>query len=182
MKRILTIALITCGCVLQLPCSAQTAADEIKTLKAQLDELAQKVGTLERERDLDQEAAATKAKDVPRITAGVNGLSVGSADTNFVFQLHGLVQTDNRTFFNDHGIQGNDTLLLRRARPIFSATVYHDFDLYLTPDFAGSTVQIFDAYANYRFAPWLQLRAGKFKTPVGLEELQADPVTLQLTF
>src|SRR6185369_14283644 len=35
---------------------------------------------------------------------------------------------------------------------------------------------IFDAYINYRYAPWLQLRAGKFKSPVGLEELQSDPM------
>ena len=35
-------------------------------------------------------------------------------------------------------------------------------------------MQIFDAYGNYRYAPWLQLRAGKFKTPIGLEQLQAD--------
>ena len=42
------------------------------------------------------------------------------------------------------------------------------------PDFAGSTPQIFDAYVNYRYAPWLQVRGGKFKTPVGLEQLQND--------
>ncbi|MBC8003632.1 MAG: porin, partial [Opitutaceae bacterium] len=44
-------------------------------------------------------------------------------------------------------------------------------------DFGGSSVQIVDAYLNYRYRPWLQLRAGKFKSPVGLEYLQADPVT-----
>ena len=42
------------------------------------------------------------------------------------------------------------------------------------PDFGGSAVQIFDAYMNYRYSPWLQLQAGKFKSPVGLEALQAD--------
>jgi phosphate-selective porin OprO/OprP len=81
---------------------------------------------------------------------------------------------DNRSFFQDHGIQGNDTFLLRRARPIFSGTMYRDFDFYFVPDFGGTSVQIFDAYLNYRYAPWLQLRAGKMKTPVGLEELQSD--------
>lgn len=30
---------------------------------------------------------------------------------------------------------------------------------------------------NYRYQPWLQLRAGKLKVPVGLEHLQSDPVT-----
>jgi phosphate-selective porin OprO/OprP len=64
--------------------------------------------------------------------------------------------------------------LLRRARPIFQGTLYRDFDFVFVPDFGGSTVQIFDAYANYRYEPWAQIRAGKFKTPEGLEQLQAD--------
>ncbi len=180
MKRILLIALIIgCGCALQFPCSAQSQStdDDLKALKAQIDALSEKVRILERERDLDQDAAAVKAKDTPKIIVGANGLSVGSADSNFVFQLHGVVQVDNRTFFQDHGIQGNDTFLLRRARPIFSGTVYRDFDFYFVPDFGGTSVQIFDAWVNYRYAPWLQLRAGKMKTPVGLEELQSDYYT-----
>jgi phosphate-selective porin OprO/OprP len=93
-----------------------------------------------------------------------------------VFSLKGLIQVDNRSFFYEHQIKGNDTFLLRRARPIFQGTVYRDFDFVLVPDFAG-TAQVFDAYINYRYAPWLQLRAGKFKVPVGLEQLQSDPVT-----
>ena len=81
---------------------------------------------------------------------------------------------DSRTFFSDTPVKSNDGILLRRARPIFQGTLYHDFDFVFVPDFGGSTVQIFDAYGNYRYAPWLQLRFGKFKTPVGLEQLQAD--------
>ena len=37
-----------------------------------------------------------------------------------------------------------------------------------------SSVQIFDAWMNYRSRPELQLEAGKFKGPVGLENLQSD--------
>jgi phosphate-selective porin OprO/OprP len=88
-----------------------------------------------------------------------------------------LIQVDNRTFFGESQIKGNDTFLLRRARPIFSGTVYRDFDFMFVPDFAGSSAQIVDAYINYKYKPWLQVRAGKFKVPVGLEHLQSDPVT-----
>jgi phosphate-selective porin OprO and OprP len=42
------------------------------------------------------------------------------------------------------------------------------------PDFGGSTAQLFDANLNYRFRPELQLKAGKFKAPVGFENLQSD--------
>ena len=91
-----------------------------------------------------------------------------------MFSLKGLVQVDSRTFFGDTAVRSNDGFLLRRARPIFQGTLYRDFDFVFVPDFGGSSVQIFDAYGNYRYEPWLQLRAGKFKTPEGLEQLQAD--------
>jgi len=161
---------------------ADATSDAIGDLKQQIEALDQKVKVLERQKELDTEAAETKAKDTPKISVGNSGLSAASADGNFVFQLHGLVQVDNRTFFNDRdnhnqSIVGNDTFLLRRARPIFSGTLYKDFDYMFVPDFGGSSVQIFDAYVNYRYSPWLQVRAGKFKVPVGLEQLQSDQYT-----
>jgi phosphate-selective porin OprO and OprP len=138
------------------------------------EELDQKVKILERNHELEQEAAAEAAKATPVLTAGANGFSFRSADTNFVVALRGVLQADSRTFFNDGGIKGNDGFLLRRARPILQGTVYRDFDFLFVPDFGGSTVQIVDAYLNYRYRPELQLQAGKFKSPVGLEHLQAD--------
>jgi phosphate-selective porin OprO/OprP len=137
-------------------------------------ELDQKVRILARERELDQEAAAALAKTQPKLSVGSSGLSASSADSNFVFSLKAVLQVDDRTFLDNSGAKGNDGLLLRRARPIFQGTVYRDFDFVFVPDFGGSSVQIFDAYANYRYQPWAQLRVGKFKTPVGLEQLQSD--------
>ena len=157
-------------------------AESIDELKALIQELDQKVRILERKGELEKEATDAKAKETPRITVGNNGLSVSSADTNFVFQLHGLVQLDNRTYFSEGHTAGADSFLLRRARPIFQGTLYRDFDFLFVPDFGGgatgsSAVAIQDAYLNYRYEPWLQLRAGKFKVPVGLEQLQSDAVT-----
>ena len=159
---------------------ASFAADDvdIQTLKKQIQELDQKVRILEREREIDQDSAATVAKTAPKVSLGASGFNFSSADSNFVAQLHGLVQFDSRSFFSDGGVNGNDGFLLRRARPIFSGTVFRDFDYQFTPDFGGSTVQIQDAYLNYRYSPWFQVQAGKFKSPVGLEHLQSDPVTL----
>ncbi|HXI73160.1 MAG TPA: porin [Verrucomicrobiae bacterium] len=150
----------------------QQAATNIAN--AQVQELDQKVRILARERELDQEAAAALAKTQPKLSIGPGGLTASSADSNFVFSLKGVIQVDDRTFLDNSGAKGNDGLLLRRARPIFQGTLYRDFDFVFIPDFGGSSVQIFDAYANYRYEPWAQLRVGKFKTPVGLEQLQAD--------
>jgi phosphate-selective porin OprO/OprP len=141
-------------------------------------ELEQKVKILERKNELAEDASTERAKTTPTVTIDSSGLQARSGDSNFVFSLHGILQVDNRTFFEDGKIEGNDGFLLRRARPIFSGTVYRDFDFLFVPDFGGSTVQIFDAYLNYRYSPWLQVRAGKAKSPVGLEQLQADPNTI----
>ena len=145
---------------------------------ATIQDLDQKVRVLARERENDQDAAVALARAQPKISIGASGFSFGSADSNFVAQLHGVVQFDSRTFFQDGGNNGNDGFLLRRARPIFSGTVFHDFDFNFTPDFGGSTVQIQDAYLNYRYDSAFQVQAGKFKSPVGLEQLQSDPNTL----
>src|SRR5262249_31723155 len=71
--------------------------------------------------------------------------------------------------------QGVDTFLIRRARPIFVGTVTRHFDFNFTPDFGGGNAVIQDAYLNAKGSPKLQLRAGKFKPPIGIEHLQNDP-------
>jgi phosphate-selective porin OprO/OprP len=153
----------------------QSAPNASDASSAQIQQLDQQVRILAREREIDQDAAAAAAKAQPKLQVGSSGFVASSADSNFVFRLNGLIQVDSRTFFNDSANKNvRDGLLLRRARPIFQGTLYRDFDFNFTPDFGGSSVQIFDAYGNYRYEPWLQLRAGKFKTPEGLEQLQSD--------
>ena len=144
------------------------------TNQDQIQALDQKVRILERQRELDREDAVATAKAQPRLAVGATGVIFSSADTNFAVGLHGVLQVDSRTFPADGGIKGNDGFILRRARPILSGTVFRNFDFLFVPDFGGGTVQIQDAYMNYRYRPEFQLQAGKFKSPVGLEHLQAD--------
>jgi len=142
---------------------------------ATVEDLDQKVRILERERENDKEDAAALAKSQPKISLNQNGFSFSSANTNFVANLHGLIQLDSRTFFNNPKLAaGADGFLLRRARPIFTGTVFQNFDFNFTPDFGGSSVQIQDAYLNYHYNPLFQIEVGKFKAPVGLEQLQND--------
>jgi phosphate-selective porin OprO and OprP len=150
---------------------------------AQIQELDQKVRILSRERENDQDAAVASAKTAPKITLGASGFGFSSGDSNFVATIHGLVQVDSRTFGHDNHIQGNDGILLRRARPIITGTVFRDFDFNFTPEFGNGTPgaasaatapSIYDAYINYHYSPAFQIEAGKFKEPVGLEYLQSD--------
>jgi phosphate-selective porin OprO/OprP len=129
---------------------------------------------LERDVELKADAAELPAKEMPRLSVGENGFAFGSTNGDFLVQLKGVLQVDMRTFFNDGGTVGNDGILLRRARPALQGTVFRDFDFLFVPDFGGTSPAIFDAYVNYTYSPALQLQAGKFKTPVGLEQLQAD--------
>jgi phosphate-selective porin OprO/OprP len=143
--------------------------------KQQINELDQKVKVLEREKELEQEAQEAKAKEAPKISAGGEGFSFASANNNFAVQLKGVLQVDSRTYFGNPSTTSNDGLLLRRARPILQGTVFKDFDFAFMPDFAPSSgPTIFDAYINYRYSPALQFQAGKYKAPVGLEQLAAD--------
>lgn len=147
---------------------------DIETLKQQIQTLSEEVRVLQRQQQEDEDTSTKAAANSPHLSIGADGASFSSANTNFVYSLHGLVQVDSRTFFQNGRTAGIDGFLLRRARPIFTGTLYHNFDFNFTPDFGGSTVQIFDAYLNYHYNPDFQLQAGKYKPPVGLEALQAD--------
>src|ERR1035438_4063099 len=154
---------------------------EANDAKAQehLEALDQKVKVLEREKALEQEASEAKAKETPKISLGGDGFSLSSAKGDFAVQLKGVVQMDSRTFYNDPAVVGNDSLLMRRVRPILQGTVFRDFDFLFVPDFAPTAgPTIFDAYVNYRYRPELQFQAGKFKVPIGLEQLVLDRDTL----
>ncbi len=136
-------------------------------------ELDQKLRVLERREELAQEAAEERARSTPQLSVGSSGFVLRSADTNFVLRLRGLVQTDTRTFFGDHPLsEGNDGFFLRRARLGVEGTLWGDFDYQLVTEFAGpNNVQVLDANVAYRYRPELRFRIGKFKSPVGHEQL-----------
>lgn len=141
-------------------------------------ELDQQIRILARNSELAAEAAEARAKELPQLSVGQNGITFTSADKNFRLQLRGLLQLDSRTFFNDSEyLRGNDGFVLRRARPIFEGTLFRDFDFQIVPDFGGSSTALFDANLNYRLRPEVQFKLGKFKAPIGFEQLQSDATT-----
>ena len=153
---------------------AADQTERLLELEKRYEALEQKYKILERNWELQQEAASEKSKSSASLSAGASGFSFRSADTNFVFKLRGLLQVDSRTYLEDGGIKNNDTFAIRRARPIIEGTVFKYFDFLFTPEFGPSTPAIRDAYLNFRYIPELQLRAGKMKTPIGLELWQSS--------
>jgi len=107
-----------------------------------------------------------------------------SNEGTFTLKFSGLIQTDYRDYLGDHGaFQYSDQFLLRRVRPTFEGTVNKFIAFKITPDFAngggttaGPTSSLLpDAYVEIRSINAAKLRIGKFKPPLGLENLQSDP-------
>jgi phosphate-selective porin OprO/OprP len=168
---------IFCFALTGVTLSAAEDSARIADLERRLQELDQKYRALEQ-----RVGESGPSKAAPAISIGATGVSFHSADTNYVIKFHGLLQLDSHWYFEGGG---NDTFLLRRARPLnIEGTFFKDVDFLFVPDFANgraaggtataSPASVVDAYLNYRFKPELQLRIGKFKEPVGLEELQSD--------
>ena len=137
-------------------------------------ELDQRVRILERRLELADEQAAEKAKKVPVAIAGAEGFGVKSADGAFQLRLRGLVQTDARFFFGDDQRPLNDTLVVRRARPILDGTLWKIVDFRLMSDLGGGSSTLLDAYLDLKLSSALRIRVGKAKVPVGLEALLED--------
>lgn len=155
---------------------AQTAAspDDVAALREQIRLLDQKLRVLERNQEIKDETAAA-AKAAPKITAADGRFEIASADGANSIRLRGLVQGDARFYFDDANA-ATDKFLLRRARLIFEGKFSERFNYVVQPEFAGSTVSILDAFVNTAITPAVNVQVGRFKTPVGLEQLQSDPV------
>jgi phosphate-selective porin OprO/OprP len=144
-----------------------------------LEELDQKIRVLDRKRELADEVASARSTNAPQITVGAEGFSIASADRDYLIRLRGLIQGDTRTFFDDHPLaEGNDGFFLRRARPILEGTLFGDLDFRFQPEFSTSSTTIYDAYLDYEWRPQLAVRVGRFKGPVGYENLLPDSAGL----
>ncbi|HEY0708178.1 MAG TPA: porin [Polyangia bacterium] len=152
---------------------AQPPAPDTAALEAKIEEANQRALIVERKLELLEEAAATAKTTAPVLTAGERGFNWKSADGAFVVKVRGIIHADAREYLDDDVLEQSNTFLIRRARPTLEATFFDVADFKLMPDFAGSTAALQDAYIDLHPFPWLKLRAGKFKPPVGLERLQS---------
>ncbi|MEY4402715.1 MAG: hypothetical protein RIR91_750, partial [Verrucomicrobiota bacterium] len=138
------------------PAAELTLQEQIDALKARLQELDSKVRPLQR----------------AETTAGDKGYTLASPDAAYSLRVRGLVQLDSRWFF-DKAID-NDAFVLRRARIGLEGKISKTTDYQVTGEFAGSTATLLDANVTLNYSPEVQLKFGRFKTPVGLEQLQPD--------
>jgi phosphate-selective porin OprO/OprP len=114
-----------------------------------------------------------EAKLLPKMRLDQTGFTFTSGDESFKLRMRGYIQADGRFYLDDSGHKFTDTFLLNRVRPVFEGTVFKNFDFKMMPDFGQGRAVIQDAYLDAHFLRWLNLRAGKYKAPVGLERLQS---------
>jgi phosphate-selective porin OprO/OprP len=162
-----------------LPTAA--AADDVsqEELSKRLDALQQELAVVKRQLEVKQEEDARDKDRTGIVTVDSQGFQLRSRDQHtYRLRLRGYVQSDGRLFVgNDE--DGNNTFLIRRARPILEGTLFDIVDFKLMPDFGGAgtsssaNATLQDAYVNFRPWNWLQLQSGKYKGPVGLERLQS---------
>jgi phosphate-selective porin OprO/OprP len=166
-----------------LPRLAADDSEDIKALRTQVDSLEQQIRVIERKQELKDEDAAAAAKAAPKVSFTDSGFVFASADGANSLHLGSLVQFDSREFFNDGGGVANNSFFLRRARIILDGKLDKIYSFQFVPEFGngsgGTATAVAILDANLTIAPTqaVQFKFGKFKTPIGLEELQADPST-----
>lgn len=153
------------------------AANAAPTATIAPDELDQRLRVVERRQELDAEADASKVATTPVLNLNEKGLSVKSPAGDFEVKLRGLVQADARYFGGDTAAAQTDTFLFRRIRPTLEGSWGKLVGFRLTPEFAGDSATIVDAYVDLKFDPRATVRIGKVKGPVGLERLQSGGAT-----
>jgi len=168
---------LTAGSVAAVPhIVAQQAREDTSrpSLEARVEELEQRVRVLQRMRVLAADSAAAAATHRQTGTASAtDGFSLKSADGKYALKLRGYAQADARFVPGDDAGAFTNSFSLRRARPILEATVGRYFDFRIMPDFAQGQTILFDAYWEGKFDPAFTVRAGKFKSPIGLERLRS---------
>ncbi|HOZ25555.1 MAG TPA: porin [Thermomonas sp.] len=92
-------------------------------------------------------------------------------------QHFGDLVGDARFFAN--GSSQNDGFLLRRVEPTIEGS-WGIASFRITPQLAGDSATINDAYIDLKFDPRASVRIGKAKAPFGLERLQSSASTAQV--
>jgi phosphate-selective porin OprO/OprP len=139
----------------------------------EVQKLNQKVNTLERKLEVQDEATTGFFNKLPKFEAGTGGFRISSSDDKHQLRIRGALQTDGRFFTDDHGDKITDRFELKQARVWIEGRLWNDLYYKIMPDFAASNI-IPDAYLDYAYLRSASLTVGKMKTPLSLERLQGD--------
>jgi len=174
-------------------------AEEIAALKARIEQLERRLDALAAQQEAapaadpqtetpPAAAAPAPEKAEPRVSLDGGGLRVTSADGSFDSRIRLRLQYDYAWFRQDRELERivgdeQDGTGFREARLLFTGKVFDDFGYSLDIDFAGQTgadSPVFkDVFLQYNGVPYgggrtFNVRAGHYKEPFGLDELNSD--------
>ena len=130
----------------------------------------------------DAEKGAKKSEGAATEITGKfkDGVSWESGDKSTAFSVNGRIQGDYRVFEKN---TASDTFDVRRAYLGAKGRFYNDITFNVTGDFAQSSgnagassgaIQLDEAYVNFAWIKWAQLRVGQFQMPFSLEKITSD--------
>ena len=117
------------------------------------------------EQDVVQTGDAEQARARVDLTQGVRLLS---PDGLYRFEIHNLTQVDGR-FFSPSGDPLSSGIVVPRERLIFAGQVGQYVDFLSSLQRGYGTLDLFDAYMDFKFATQFNIRVGRTKTPYSYE-------------
>lgn len=100
--------------------------------------------------------------------------AVGPMGLPVTVSIGGKVHADGRWFPGDASDLSTDGFLVRRARVEVVIEVADRARLLIEPGFGEGEAELVDGWVEADVGPGLTVRAGRFKTPVGLESLRSS--------
>jgi phosphate-selective porin OprO/OprP len=185
MKAIVIVLLLTTAAAAQQVPGKIPIGDAEEPLRRELDELLVRQRELERRLDATQrelqrrdagQSQPIASSPSLRFSFGREGFVFGTPDGQNEISLHAVLHVDWHSFFGPAAAPP-DTFFIRRARPMIKGTLFGIVDFRLMPDFAMGQAVLLDGYLELHPWEWLRLRAGKYRSPFGLEFLQSDSQT-----
>ena len=108
-----------------------------------------------------------------RVVAGQDGIAIESGNGEYRLQIGLLVQADGRFVADDDNQAVNDTFALRRLRPYLRGRILRRFEFYLNPISRAARSSFRTPTSTRSFRQRFRVRAGKGKTPFGMERLHS---------
>ena len=183
MKTIAKVASFSAAMLcLALPMNAQTSqtasAEEIKALREQITLLQQRLDAVEARAAAPAVAAPAAAPKPDAVTTTLGKksmISFTTEDKKYNFQVKARLQVDAHTY--GETATGNSDIYIRRALVTFKGKA-DKLSWVMTPNLAGSSVTIDDAWLEYDISDMIHPWLGRIPTLEGWEMAQSNGKTL----
>jgi len=149
--------------------------DRLNALEARVNQLEAENAELKQQAELSEGRIETVETRAAKNAQFGWAPTISDPNGDFTFKPRGVIEVDAGVFNErEGGYVYNDGTAFRRLRLGFEGTAFKWFNYRAEVDFAGSAVNITDAYLQYIKIPKTVLTVGQHKAPFGLESNNSD--------